>query len=86
MVSVGSLTGVLGPVDLGVTTSSICSGVLTCSGCSPVSDSEGVSVSKPCKNSASGSRLVRAEVESETNALLCLSWDASLLHSGSWQH
>ena len=28
----------------------------------------------------------RAEVESETNALLGLSWDVCLLHSGSWQH
>ena len=28
----------------------------------------------------------RAEVESETNALLGLSWDVYLLHSGSWQH
>ena len=27
----------------------------------------------------------RAEVESETNALLGLSWDVCLLHSGSWQ-
>ena len=57
MVSVGSLTGVLGPVDLGVTTSSICSGS------SSDSDSglDVVSISEPYTSSVLGSRLVMSE-------------------------
>ena len=55
--SVGSLTGVLGPVGLGVTTSS------TCSGSSPDSDSglDAVSVSEPFSSSALGARQVMSE-------------------------
>ena len=55
--SVGSLTRVLGPVDLGVTISSICSGS------SPDSDSglDAVSVSESFTSSALALRLVMSE-------------------------
>ena len=61
IVSVGSLTGVLGPVGLGVTTSS------TCSGSSAGSDLglDAESVSEPLSTSALGSRPVMSEAFSD---------------------
>ena len=63
--SVGSLTGVLGSVDLGVITSS------TDSGPSPGSDSglDAVSGSEPLTSSALGSRPVMSEASSDLSSI-----------------